>query len=208
MATLKVKAHQAALALPQATSPPISLICFRVAAMRRMPVGLASILPTTKAADSAVRWLRLLPSIRDQDIAGACSSPAARRCASATCLERGLMNLARIVCASDSSNLSQSVLAFAEALAKWQDADLHILHLTDRDEEPRIQAPLIPSTRSARVLVRDDDPARAIVAHAAHVDADLIVVGASHAIRSTSRRRYGHRCWPRHRWAERGRPLN
>ncbi len=118
------------------------------------------------------------------------------------------MNLARIVCASDSSNLSQSVLAFAEALAKWQDADLHILHLTDRDEEPRIQAPLIPSTRSARVLVRDDDPARAIVAHAAHVDADLIVVGASHAIRSTSRRRYGHRCWPRHRWAERGRPLN
>ncbi len=95
------------------------------------------------------------------------------------------MNFSRIVCASDSSEMSRSVLAFAVALAKWEDADLHILHLTDRDEEPRIQAPLILGKRPATVLVRDDDAARAIVAHAAHADAELIVVGASLAAMRT-----------------------
>jgi nucleotide-binding universal stress UspA family protein len=95
------------------------------------------------------------------------------------------MNFSRIVCASDSSEMSRSVLAFAVALAKWEDAYLHVLHLMDRDEEPRIQSPLIPGKRPATVLVRDDDPARAIVARAAHVDADLIVVGASLAAMRT-----------------------
>jgi nucleotide-binding universal stress UspA family protein len=95
------------------------------------------------------------------------------------------MNLSRIVCASDSSQISRSVLAFAVALAKWEDADLHVLHLIDRDEEPGMQPPLIPGPRPATVLVRDDDPARAIVARAAHVDADLIVVGASLAAMCT-----------------------
>jgi nucleotide-binding universal stress UspA family protein len=95
------------------------------------------------------------------------------------------MNLSRILCASDSSDLSRSVLAFAAALAKWEDADLYILHLTDRDEEPRIQAPLVPGKRPATVFVRNDDPARAIVAHAAQVDADLIVVGSSLAAMRT-----------------------
>jgi hypothetical protein len=74
------------------------------------------------------------------------------------------MNCSRIVCASDRSEMSQSVLAFAVALAKWERADLHVLHLMDRDEEPRIQSPLIPGKRPATVLIRDDDPARAIVA--------------------------------------------
>jgi nucleotide-binding universal stress UspA family protein len=81
--------------------------------------------------------------------------------------------------------MSRSVLAFAVALAKWEDAELHVLHLIDRDQEPRIQSPLIPGKRPATVLVRDDDPARAIVARAAHVDADLIVVGASLAAMRT-----------------------
>lgn len=95
------------------------------------------------------------------------------------------MNFSRIVCASDSSEMSRSVLAFAVALAQWEDADLHVLHLMDRDEEPRTQPPLIPGKRPATGLVRDDDPARAIVAHAARVDADLIVVGASLAAMRT-----------------------
>jgi nucleotide-binding universal stress UspA family protein len=99
--------------------------------------------------------------------------------------ERGLMNFSRIVCAIDSSEMSRSVLAFAAALAKWENADLYVLHLTDRDEEARIQSPLIPGKRPATVLVRDDDPARAILAHAAYVEADLIVVGASLAAART-----------------------
>jgi nucleotide-binding universal stress UspA family protein len=95
------------------------------------------------------------------------------------------MNFSRIVCASDSSEMSRSVLAFAVALAKWEDADLHVLHLTDRGEESRMQLPLMRGQRPATMLVRDDDPAGAIVARAADVDADLIVVGASLAATRT-----------------------
>lgn len=95
------------------------------------------------------------------------------------------MSFSRIVCASDGSEMSRSVLAFAVALAKWEDADLHVLHLRDRDEEARMQSPLILGKRPATVLVRDDDPAKAIVARAAQVDADLIVVGASLAATRT-----------------------
>ncbi len=52
-------------------------------------------------------------------------------CASAVVLKRGLMNLSRILCAHDDSDVSRSVLAFALALAKWEDAHVHVVHLAD-----------------------------------------------------------------------------
>ncbi len=93
--------------------------------------------------------------------------------------ERDLMNLSSIVYASDNSYTSRSALEFASALAEWEDADLHVIFLTQTRGESRIRAPLVKGKRRTTVIVPDGDPVKTIVEYSARVRADLIVVGAS-----------------------------
>jgi nucleotide-binding universal stress UspA family protein len=90
------------------------------------------------------------------------------------------MNLSRILCAHDDSDVSRSVLAFALALAKWEDAQVHVVHLADPTLEPGGLAPfVVPPHRATTVVVREGDPVRTIADHACRERADLVIVGAS-----------------------------
>lgn len=92
-------------------------------------------------------------------------------------VKEAFMNLSCIVCASDSSDASRTVLASAMALAEWEDAELHIVQLADPASE-RNGPSLVVRERSTTV-VRDGDPATAVIDHARSVRADLIVVGTT-----------------------------
>jgi nucleotide-binding universal stress UspA family protein len=88
------------------------------------------------------------------------------------------MNLSCIVCATDSTDMSPAVLATAMALAAWDDAELHMVHLADTSEPKAQTPPFTAGVREVRIL-RGGDPAAAVVDHARRVRADLIVVGAA-----------------------------
>lgn len=88
------------------------------------------------------------------------------------------MKLSRIICASDSGEVSTAVLSYAMALAEWEDADLRVVHVAGSQQH----APYVPAASGARattVVVPGGDPAAAIVDYARGVRADLIVIGAT-----------------------------
>jgi nucleotide-binding universal stress UspA family protein len=89
------------------------------------------------------------------------------------------MNLSCIVCAIDRADTSPAVLASAMALAAWDNAELHVLHLADSTSESTSPAPSFVARATETTIVRSGDPAAAIVDHARRVRADLIVVGAA-----------------------------
>jgi K+-sensing histidine kinase KdpD len=89
------------------------------------------------------------------------------------------MNLSCIVCATDGAETTPAVLATALALATWDNAELHVLHLADTTSEPDALAPVVVARGCKTTIVRGGDPVTAIVDHARHVRADLIVVGAT-----------------------------
>jgi nucleotide-binding universal stress UspA family protein len=89
------------------------------------------------------------------------------------------MNLSCIVCAIDRADTSPAVLASAMALAAWDNAELHVLHLADPTSELASPAPSFVARATETAIVRSGDPAAAIVDHARRVRADLIVVGAA-----------------------------
>src|SRR5262245_40152449 len=88
------------------------------------------------------------------------------------------MNLSCIVCAIDSADTSPAVLASAMALAAWDNAELHVLHLADATSGATPPAPSFARATSTMV-VRSGEPATAIVEQARGVRADLIVAGAT-----------------------------
>jgi nucleotide-binding universal stress UspA family protein len=89
------------------------------------------------------------------------------------------MNLSCIVCAIDRADTSPAVLASAMALAAWDNAELHVLHLADGTSESTSPAPSFVARATVTTIVRTGDPAAAIVDHARRVRADLIVVGVA-----------------------------
>lgn len=96
------------------------------------------------------------------------------------------MNLSRILCALDDSDVSRAVLAFALSLARWEDAQVHVVHLTDPTLEPGGRLPLVlPRHHATTVVVNDGDPVKTIADHACRARADLVVVGASLAASGT-----------------------
>lgn len=99
------------------------------------------------------------------------------------------MNLSCIVCATDSAEATPAVLASALALAAWDDAELHIVHLAGTTSELDSEAPFVVTRDCKTTIVRNGDPATAIVDHARHVRADLIVVGATLAASGIDRLR-------------------
>jgi nucleotide-binding universal stress UspA family protein len=95
------------------------------------------------------------------------------------------MNLSCIVCASDGSHDSRTVLASAMALAKWDDAELHIVQLGDPASERNGPSPAV--RERSTTVVREGDPATAVIDHARSVRADLIVVGTTLAASASDR---------------------
>jgi nucleotide-binding universal stress UspA family protein len=89
------------------------------------------------------------------------------------------MKLSRIVCASDSREVSAAVLSYAMALAEWEDADLRVVHVAGSRQEHALYVPVVSRTRATTVVVPGGDPAAAIVGYARGVRADLIVIGAT-----------------------------
>jgi nucleotide-binding universal stress UspA family protein len=89
------------------------------------------------------------------------------------------MNPSCIVCAIDRADTSPAVLASAMALAAWDNAELHVLHLADPTSESTPPAPSFVARASKTTIIRSGDPATAIVDHARRVRADLIVAGAT-----------------------------
>lgn len=87
------------------------------------------------------------------------------------------MNLSCIVCASDGSDASRTVVASAMALAEWEDAELHLVQLADPAFERN--GPSLMVRKRSTIVVRGGDPATAVIDHARKVRADLIVVGTT-----------------------------
>jgi nucleotide-binding universal stress UspA family protein len=89
------------------------------------------------------------------------------------------MKLSRIICASDSGEVSVAVLSYAMALAEWEDADLRVVHVAGSQQEHALHVPAVSRARATTVVVPGGDPAAAIVDYARGVRADLIVIGAT-----------------------------
>lgn len=95
-----------------------------------------------------------------------------------------LLKLKTVVVAVDLGDPSRSALRTAARLASLADAQLHLLHVTNRAiasgeavlrEALRTTAPEGPEPQSAHVV--DGDAAGAIVERAARVDADVVILG-------------------------------
>lgn len=87
------------------------------------------------------------------------------------------MNLSCIVCAIDSADRSPEVLASAMALAALDNAELHVMYLAEGASESHDQVPSIAAPHHETRFVRGGDPVTAVLDHARHVRADLIVMG-------------------------------
>ncbi len=105
------------------------------------------------------------------------------------------MNASPIVCATDLSEVSRAALRQARALAQWEGAGLHVLHvgagsasarrarpgLIDRvefrwpDRDDRGDGDQAPET----FVARSGNPAEAVIEYAREVRAQLIVVGTA-----------------------------
>lgn len=97
------------------------------------------------------------------------------------------MNLSCIVCAIDSADTSPEVLASAMALAALDDAELHVMYLAGDTPAPGFPVPSIIAPRHETKIVRGGDPVEAVLDHARHVRADLIVMGFPRPQRAPAR---------------------
>lgn len=105
------------------------------------------------------------------------------------------MSVSPIVCATDLSEVSRAALRQARALARWEGADLHVLHVGAGSESANPVRPGVIDRDGVRSPGHDDEnaddrmpetfvarsgnPAEAVVEYAREVRAQLIVVGTA-----------------------------